>query len=162
MSTLTLFLALVLAVSAGHKFAFLHRLGQAAARLIGISEAMAIVAAFAAAGLEGTAAVALLLEPTRTGGAMAATALWCGYGALLLKRRGQTLDCGCDLSRRAKRIDAFSICRPFFLAGLALFVAAQPIPFLWTVDAPFAALAMLALWFASAELGALPLSARTR
>lgn len=162
MSALTLFLALVLAVSAGHKFASPQRMAQATARLTGMPEATATAAAFAAAGLEGLAALALLLEPTRTGGAIAATALWCGYGALLLGRRGQTLDCGCDLSQRAKRIGASAICRPFFLAGLALFALAAPVPFLWTVDAPFAAFALLALWFASAELGALPLNARTR
>lgn len=162
MGALTLFLSMVLVVSAGHKLASPQRMADAAARLAGLSTAMGPPLAFAAAGVEAVAALALLLSPTHTGGAMAACTLWCGYGALLFARRGQRLDCGCDLSVRAKPIGAFAIARPLFLAALALLVAFPPAALAWSIDAPFAALALLALWFAAAELGALPLQARTR
>lgn len=162
MAALTLFLALVLATSAGHKLAAPQRMADAAARLSGLPSATGQALAFAAAGFEAVAALALLLPFTHTGGAMAAGALWCGYGALLFMRRGQRLDCGCDLAGRSKPVDAFAIARPLFLAGLALLVAFQSATFVWAVDAPFAGLALLTLWFAAAELGALPFLARTR
>lgn len=162
MAAIVLFLALVLTVSAAHKFAEPRRMADAAAILSGLSRGFGPALSFAAAGIEGVAALALLLEPFRIGGAIAACALWSGYGILLLNRRGQTLDCGCDLARRTKRVDLFSTARPFLLAGLTMIVVAARAGFTWSLDTPFAALALLALWFATAEVGALFSVARNR
>ena len=74
-------------------------------------------------------------------------------------RRGQVLDCGCDFVRRERPVGWPAIFRPTVLAMLALTVAAAPQP-AFALDTPFAALALLALYFAASELAALPLSAR--
>lgn len=162
MQAVLLFLALLLALSAAHKLAAPQRMGEAAARLAGAPSSLGPALAFAAAGIEGTAALALLLEPTRLGGAVAAAVLWSGYGVLLFIRRGQTLDCGCDLARRSKRVGWQAIVRPLLLAALALCAVLPPFDLAWRIDTPFAALALLALWFAAAELGAISIPARSR
>lgn len=162
MTALSLFLALVLMVSAAHKLAAPQRMAEAAARLCGVSPALGTPLAFAAAALEAISSIAVLLEGTHLGGAMAAGTLWCGYGALLFARRGQRLDCGCDLAARTSPVGTIAIVRPFALAAMALLVALVPGSLSFTVETPFAALALLALWFAVAELSALPSHLRTR
>ncbi|MCJ2185089.1 hypothetical protein MTR62_20715, partial [Novosphingobium sp. 1949] len=115
-----------------------------------------------AAAVEALAAIALVLAPTHRGGAVAAIALWGLYTALLLVRRGQRLDCGCDLAARTRPVGAATIARPFALALLGAVALALRAPLDWALDTPFAALALLALWFAAGELSALPFQPRTR
>lgn len=155
MASLSLFLALLLAVSAGHKLVARERLGAVAARLVGLPLALGQPLLLAAAACELLAATALMVPMLHFAGALAAMAIWLGYGLALLRRRGEVLDCGCDLAAREKPVDGFAIVRPFVLVLLAGAAAYLPLE-AWTVDAPFAALALLALWFAAAELSVLP------
>lgn len=161
MASLTLFLALVLAVSGAHKVVGREALASVAARLCGAPESLGAVLLMGAAALEGLAAIALIIPQMSTLGGIVAAALWLVYCAALWRRRGEVLDCGCDLVRREKPVNALAIARPAVLAFLALGAAALPSgP--WMIDAPFAALALLALWFAASELSALPTFSRTR
>lgn len=161
MLALTLFLALLLAASVAHKAIERRRLAAASARLAGVSASLGPVLLLLAATVEGLSAVALILPDLRIGGAIAAAVLWSSYALALLRRRGETLDCGCDLVAREKPVDAIAILRPALLAGLALLAAVLPTT-PWTIDAPFAALALLALWFAAAEIVSLPNFARAK
>lgn len=154
MSALPLFLALVLAGSAIHKALSRDRLAAAAARLSGLYRQGQLVL-IAAGCLELVAAVALLVPALRPTGALIAIAVWLAYGAALLRLRGRTLDCGCDLVAREKPVDWPLIARPMVLALLAVVVAILP-PTDFALDAPFAAAAMLALYLAASELLAIP------
>lgn len=159
MPAITLFLALVLAASAAHKLMDRPRATLATVRLTGVPSPLGMALVLSAATYEGLAALALAMAPFRQEGAIAATALWTVYALALLRLRGQVLDCGCDFIPREKAVDAVAILRPALLALLALWVAtASADPF--SADAPFAALALLSLWFAASELAALP--SRTR
>jgi hypothetical protein len=157
MAPLTLFLALLLGLSAGHKLVARDSLAPVAARLVGVATPLGPVLLFAAAGIEALSALALLAAPMPIGGTMAAL-LWSAYALALWRRRARRFDCGCDFVRRERRVGTTAIARPVLLAGLALVQLA--VPFTWTPDAPFAALALLALWFAAAELSALPQAVR--
>lgn len=160
MAPLTLFLALLLAVSAGHKLVERARLAPVAARLTGAPAPLGPVLLLAAAAVEALAALSLLAAPAPIGGALAA-ALWTTYALALWRRRGERLDCGCDLVRRERPVGTGTSLRPATLAALALIQLAAPGP-VWTAEAPFAALALLALWFAASELSALPQFARNK
>ena len=155
MASLYLFLAMVLGASALHKAVDLQRLGTAAARLAGAAEPMGPLLLIAAGVTEMTAALCLLIEPLRLAGATVAMLLWALYALLLLRRRGQSLDCGCDLVAREREIGWVHIFRPLMLAILAVPVTLLPDP-VFTLDAPFAAAGFLALWFGAAELLAIP------
>jgi hypothetical protein len=159
MSGLWLFLAALLAVSAGHKLVARDRLSMVAARLAGAPSAIGPALLLAAASAEALAAVALMIAPLRAAGALAAAALWGFYAVALFARRGQVLDCGCDFVRREKPVTSVTAARPALLALFALAVAVTPDQ-AFAVDAPFAALAMLGLYFAASELAALPSFAR--
>lgn len=161
MQALALFLAALLAASALHKLLARERLTAVTARLAGVHLPTGLLLLIVAASVEALAALALAVPALRSGGALAAAALWLAYAAALWRRRGTVLDCGCDLVARDKPVDAFVIARPLLLAGLAGSVALAPPP-LWTIDAPFAALALLALWFAAGELHSIPRLERTR
>jgi uncharacterized membrane protein YphA (DoxX/SURF4 family) len=155
MAALTLFLAALLGASALHKLLARERLSAVTARLAGVALPTGALLLVLAATLEALAALALLVPVLTGGAALAAAALWLGYGAVLRRQHGQVLDCGCDLVARERPVDGFAIARPVLLAGLAFSVALAPASG-WTLDAPFAALALLGLWFAAAELHAIP------
>jgi uncharacterized membrane protein YphA (DoxX/SURF4 family) len=161
MQALALFLVALLAASALHKLLARDRLAAVTARLAGVALPTGALLLVLAATLEALAGLALLVPALRTGGALAAATLWLGYGLALWRRRGETLDCGCDLVAREKPVDALAIARPLLLAALAAGVALAPEP-VWTIDALFAAPALLALWFAAGELHSIPKMARTR
>lgn len=161
MAPLTLFLAALLGASALHKLLARERLSAVTARLAGATLPTGALLLALAATLEALAALALLFEPLRPGGALAAAALWLGYGFALWRQRGKVLDCGCDLSAREKPVDGIAVARPLLLAALAAGNALASAS-VWTLDAPFAALALLALWFAASELHLIPKPARTR
>jgi len=155
MAALALFLALVLALSAGHKLLERERLGAAAARLAGVDGAIGPVISLAAAAIEGAAALALVLPGLQPVGGVIAALLWSTYGLALWWRRGMSLDCGCTFAAREKPVDGPAVARAAALAGLALAVAAAPsAPF--SIVTPFAALALLALYLAFGELAAIP------
>ncbi len=158
---LTLFLAAVLGASALHKLLARERLVTVTARLTGAKLPSAALLLALAATLEALAALALLVPALRVGGAGAAAALWLSYGFALWRQRGAVLDCGCDLVARDKPVDILAIARPLLLAALAAASAFAPAA-VWTLDTPFAALALLALWFAAGELQAIPKLMRTR
>lgn len=151
MAALSLFLALVLAMAAGHKLLDRERLAASAAALTGAPDALGPVLALAAAAYEAAVALALLFPATRAAGAILAAVLWSVYGIALLRRLGSTLDCGCNFAARDKPVDRFSVIRAFGLAALAgavLFAPALPV----TILAPFAALGFLALYLALGEV----------
>jgi len=161
MSALTLFLAAVLALAAGHKLIARERLALITARLAHAPAGIGMPLLMGAAAVEGMAAIGLLIEPVRPLAAAGATLLWSVYAVALWRHLGKVMDCGCDLVAREKPVDLVAILRPAVLALFALAVAAMP-RFDWALDAPFAAFALLSLWFAAGELAALPRFARTR
>ncbi|MFN4135555.1 MAG: MauE/DoxX family redox-associated membrane protein [Novosphingobium sp.] len=151
------FLAALLAGSALHKALAHQRLAAAAARLSGLSR-QGLPLLIVAGCLELAASVMLLLPDLRTTGALIAALVWTGYASALLRQRGRTLDCGCDLVAREKPVDWPLIARSAVLALLALSVAALP-PFAFAapgIDAPFAAAGLLALYLGASELLAIP------
>lgn len=159
MAAITLFLALLLLVSAAHKLIERPRLALAAARLAGVDARQGLLLLAVSGALEGVAALALLIPQAHAAGVALAVLVWGAYGLALFRHRGQTLDCGCDLAAREKPVGVFVIVRPLVLAGLAGLTLLAPGAGLvggWTPDAPFAALALLALTFAGAELAGLP------
>lgn len=155
MASLALFLALVLVGAATHKAISRDRLAHAVERLLGLPAPSAVLVLVLAAVLEGLAALALLIPATQPAGAAGAAMIWTLYALALLRRRGAVLDCGCDFERRDKPVGGLTILRPAVLAVLALGCALVP-PGGWTIETPFAAAALLALWFAASELAALP------
>lgn len=161
MAALALFLALVLLGAAAHKAMQRDRLALAVARLLGLSAPIASLVLVLAAVLEALAALAIMIPQTAAGGLFAAALIWALYAAALLRRWGAVLDCGCDFAAREKPVGTITILRPAILAALAAGCALAP-PAVWTVEAPFAAAALFALWFAASELAALPASTRHR
>jgi len=160
MAALVLFCAALLAASALHKAASRERLAAATAKLVGAKLAgtgalggqlLLIVAGT----VELVAAACLLIAPLRIAGALIAAALWAGYAIALARHRGETLDCGCDLAARAKPVTWALVLRSAGLAVLAGGIALLPeAPF--TLDAPFAAAGLLALYIGASELLAIP------
>ena len=159
MTALALFLALVLIGAAAHKAVQRDRLVLAVARLVGLRVPTAMLVLAVAAVLEAVTALAICLPATMTAGLIGAALIWTAYALALLRRRGTVLDCGCDFVRREKPVGTAVIARPALLAALALVCALVPSAG-WTAETPFAAAALLALWFASSELAALPATAR--
>jgi cation transporter-like permease len=155
MATLAVFLALVLVLSASHKLVAPDRLGAATARLAGVGSATGQVLSFAAAAIEGAAALALVAPGLQAVGGALAALLWSAYGAALWRRRGLRLDCGCTFAAREKPVDGVAIARAVTLAGLAFGVATAPAAPM-SIETPFAALALLALYVAFGELAAIP------
>lgn len=155
MAALTLFLALLLGASALHKALDHRRLAIAAARLSSMTPQAGPMLLIVAGVAEGMAALCLLVPPLRLAGAGIAALLWLAYALLLLRRRGEALDCGCDLVARERLIGPSQIARPAMLLLLALSVALSPNA-AFTLDTPFAAIGFLALWFGAAELLAIP------
>ena len=160
MAALPLFMALLLAIAATHKLIERQRLATVTMRLAGVPAHFGMPLLLLAATGEALVAIALLVTDLRMGGALGAAAIWSVYALALLRHRGAVLDCGCDLVRREKPVGATAILRPALLALLALIVAALPAS-PWNAETPFAALALLALWFAAAELAAIPAYVRT-
>jgi hypothetical protein len=161
MAALGLFLALLLALSAGHKLVARAALAPVAARLAGAAPVLGLPLLLTAAATEALAAMALLVPGLAAVGALGAAGLWSLYAVALWRRRGQALDCGCDLVRRVRPVTPAMAARPLLLASAAVAVALLPAaPF--TLETPFAALALLALWLAAAELAALPSLAHRR
>lgn len=151
MAELTLFLALVLAVSAGHKLLARGRMAVAAARLSGLPGRFGPAVNLAAAALEASAALGLLLTEARAIGAALAALLWGAYAVMLMRRFGASLDCGCGFAARPEVIRWTAVGRALGLCGLAAAVAILPsAPFTWTT--PFAACGLLALYIALGEL----------
>lgn len=163
MTPLLLFLAGILASAALHKLLARQRLVAVTARLAGTGLVGGALLLTLAGLVEALAALAIVMPGLGEGGLVAAALLWLTYAAALWRHRGKVLDCGCDLVSREKPIDAVAIGRPWLLAALALvLVLAGPVALDWSPDAPFAALALLALWFAAGELHSLPKLSRTR
>ena len=151
------FLVLVLATAAGHKIAAQDRLAAATATLLGTGLPIGRVLGLTAAAIEVLAALALIFGTTRILGAVIAGALWFAYGSALFaaRRRGATLDCGCDFDAKIKPVDGFALWRAGALMVLAFIVAATP--FSQTgIETLFAALAMFSLYLGANELAALP------
>ncbi|MBJ7408789.1 MAG: hypothetical protein JHD15_00260 [Phenylobacterium sp.] len=155
MTTLAIFLALVLALSASHKLVARDRLAAATARLAGVNGATGQVLSFAAAAIEGAAALALVLPGLQVVGGAIAALLWSAYGLALWRRRGMRLDCGCTVAAREKPVDGLAVARAALLAGLALGVAMAPAGAM-SIETPFAGLALLVLYLAFGELAAIP------
>lgn len=151
MAALALFLALVLAVSAGQKLVERDRMAVAAGRLTGLSGAMGGVANIVAAVIEIMAALCLLVPPAQPLGGAIAGALWLAYGVTLAMRYGETLDCGCSFATREKPVGPFMLVRAFGLMALGFVVAlSAAAPF--ELVALFAAIAFMALYLAANEL----------
>ncbi len=155
MAGLTLFLALVLATSAGQKALAPDRLATATSRLTGMPVVTGQLLMVIAGGVESAAAMCLLVRSLTALGAILAAALWGGYAIALLRRHGEVLDCGCDLAARAKPVDAGQILRPVVLSGLALLIARLAPQFAGIEDI-FAALGLFVLYLAASELMSIP------
>ena len=155
MAAVILFCAALLAASALHKATARDRLAAAAAKLAGTGALGGQLLLIVAGTVEVVAATCLLIEPLRLAGALIAAALWAGYGLALARRHGQTLDCGCDLAARAKPVTSALVLRSAALAVLAGGVALLPTT-TFTLDAPFAAAGLLALYIGASELLAIP------
>lgn len=155
MATVSIFLALILLLSSGHKLAAPDRLGAAAARLAGAPSATGLLLSIGAAAFEGAAALALLFEEARVAGASLAAVLWAAYAVLLWQRRGQTLDCGCSFGSREKPVTISMVARAAGLAAIAMTVIFYPkAPF--EVESLFAGLGFFTLYVALDELLAVP------
>lgn len=153
---LAIFLALVLVSAAAHKLYARERLAFATSRLLRVNAALAVPAMLGAAALEGAAAIALVVPPTRMIGGLLAALLWGTYFLALAAAAGRgenLLDCGCSFGARSHGIDRFVLLRPMALAGLAAAAAALP----KSLDpvAPVAGLAFFAFYLAAAELAAI-------
>jgi hypothetical protein len=155
MAAVILFCAALLVASALHKATARDRLAAAAAKLAGTGALGGQLLLIVAGTVEVVAATCLLIEPLRLAGALIAAALWAGYGLALARRHGQTLDCGCDLAARAKPVTWALVLRSAALAVLAGGVALLPTT-TFTLDAPFAAAGLLALYIGASELLAIP------
>jgi hypothetical protein len=155
MAAVILFCAALLAASALHKATARDRLAAAAAKLAGTGALGGQLLLIVAGTVEVVASTCLLIEPLRLAGALIAAALWAGYGLALARRHGQTLDCGCDLAARAKPVTWALVLRSAALAVLAGGVALLPTT-TFTLDAPFAAAGLLALYIGASELLAIP------
>jgi hypothetical protein len=155
MAAVAIFLAIVLGMSAVHKFVAPERLGTAAAQLAGVPRVYGQMLSFSAAAIEGVAAVALLFQETRILGASLALGLWAGYAVLLWLRRGQSLDCGCSFGKREKPVGLSAIVRVACLAVLGMVSIMLPMEPV-TVASLFAGLGFTALYLALDELMAIP------
>lgn len=154
MMEISTFLALLLAGSALHKFMAHDRLALVAAKLAG-ARCHGLLLLIIAGTLELVAALCLMIAPLHQTGAVLAAVVWLAYAGTLLRRRGETLDCGCDLVAREKPVDWPLIARPAALAMLAFIVATLPVA-AFGVSTPFAAAGLLALYLAGSELLAIP------
>lgn len=161
---LAISLAMLLAFSGLHKLLAFERMRPIVARLTGTPVKRAGFVVLAMAATELCAAAALIVPVYRSLGSSVALLLWSGYGLALLRQRGASLDCGCELFARERPVDAFAICRPLFLAVMALVIqranAGSSAPM--TIDAPLAGLAFVSLWFAAAEIHSIPHSRSAR
>ncbi|WP_421846616.1 MauE/DoxX family redox-associated membrane protein [Novosphingobium sp.] len=155
MAALVLFCAALLAASALHKALSRERLTEASARLAGVGPVPAQLLLILAGTLELVAAACLLAAPVRVLGGVIAALVWGTYALALARRRGETLDCGCDLAARSKPVSTALVLRAAGLAVLAGIVALLPdAPF--SLDAPFAAAGLIALYLGASELLAIP------
>ena len=126
MAAVACFLALVLATAAAHKALQPARLSAAAARLAGVAPPSASLLLVLAGAIEAVAALCLLLPGTHVAGAAIAAAVWSAYALALWRRRGEVLDCGCDLTARPRPVSTGQVARAAVLAALAIAVAALP------------------------------------
>jgi hypothetical protein len=155
MAALYIFLAMLLGMSALQKGVDRQRLLSAAARLSGIPAPLGLLPLIVAGVAETIAALCLLIAPFRLVGAIIALVIWMIYAIALLRRYGQSLDCGCDLVARERVIGWSQIARPSVLAVLAGVTILAP-QTSFTLDTPFAAAGILALWLGASELLAIP------
>ena len=155
MRAIALFLALVLALSAAHKVQSPDRLATATGRLAGVTGPLATVLMVLAGGIEAVAALCLALPGATSAGGVIAAGLWAAYGFALWRRRGETLDCGCDLVARPHPVGLPQVLRPLVLAGLALVMGALPASDSLPIDV-LAAFGALALYLAALEILAIP------
>ena len=158
MRALALFLAMVLTLSALHKLRDGDRLRLATGRLAGVAGPLSTVLMVLAGAVEAVAALCLELPEAVPAGAAIAALLWLAYGFALWRRRGEVLDCGCDLQARPRAVDRAQIARPLVLAALAIAAAASPAT-LATLPLAFDAMAAcgaLALYFAALDIMAIP------
>lgn len=154
MAPLALFLAMLLVGSAAHKVLAPERLSAVAGRLTGFrSQGMTLLVL--AGALEAVAAICLIVPALRQIGTLFAMLVWIAYTLALVRRRGETLDCGCDLVIREKPVDWPVIGRPAMLAFVAAVVSTLPAAPI-ALDGPFAAAGLLALYLAASELLAIP------
>jgi hypothetical protein len=154
MMEISTFLALLLAGSALHKVVARDRLALVAAKLAG-AHGQGLLLLIVAGTIEFVAAICLMIAPLHQTGALLAAVVWFAYGGVLLRQRGKTLDCGCDLVAREKPVDWPLVARPAALATLALIVSTLPVP-VFGIETPFAAAGLLALYLAGSELLAIP------
>lgn len=159
MGALTLFLALVLLMSAGHKLVERDRMAIAAARLTGATQAIGLVISLGAAACEAMAALALLLAASLKVGGLLAALIWSAYGVALARRFGTTLDCGCSFASHERPVDVFAVARAFGLAALALSCFALPGGAI-SILSVFAAFGFLALYLALGEIASITIPNR--
>lgn len=156
-TSVALFLMLVLAMSSAQKFAARPRTSAATANLLRVDLPYGQLLGLAAAVVEALAAIALLVSVTRPLGASIAAALWAVYTLTLVaaKRRGIAFDCACSFGVQPKPVGTFALLRAFGLFAAAALVAWTPAG-AFGAEAVFASFGLLALYLAASELAALP------
>lgn len=123
-SVISVFLAFVLACGALNKLSQRDRLVASTSSLTGFPVSTSAFLNFAAAAIEGCAAVFLLIPDCGRVGALLAMTLWAVYSLLLWMRRGSEMDCGCTLN--AKPQDTLeALPHALALCSLAVLVAAS-------------------------------------
>jgi len=160
-------LALLALAAAAHKLIERERTRLAASALLGVSP---VIGDWAWTGAIAAEIIGGLLLASGVGAALGAGvlgALWIGYAAALAGAgmRGGLADCGCSFGRHSPK-PAFAVGRNIVLALSAAIVAAVHARFAPQVGvlpmAIPAALVFLVLYFAADQLGAKPLSIRSR
>jgi uncharacterized membrane protein YphA (DoxX/SURF4 family) len=119
------FLALLLLVSALHKWLGLERAAQAVGSLCRVRGSAARSVALVASVAEVSAGVLLILPAMREVGAALAALIFSGYLALLVRallEGRRDIDCGCTLGRVRRPLGAFEVARNGVLAALALLI----------------------------------------
>jgi uncharacterized membrane protein YphA (DoxX/SURF4 family) len=151
--TLACFAALILLTAAVHKLLHMERVSVSAARLAHLRPSTGPVLARLAAAIEVVAGATLLMPSLRNIGAILALAVWSSYALLLWNAaaHGRSFDCGCSLFSRNDR-STISPAFPTLLALVAVVIMTLPTGAGMSIEAPFAALALFSLSFASGEL----------
>lgn len=155
--TLACFAAMILLTAAVHKLLHMERVSASAARLAHVRQSAGPMLAGLAAATEVVAGATLLAAPLRAIGASLALGLWSTYAMLLWRAyaHGRSFDCGCSLFSRNDRA-AITPAFPTLLVVVAMAIMTLPSGEGMSIEAPFAALALFALCFASGELAQIP------
>ncbi len=167
--TARLVLAAVLAMAALAKLRALDEFVGVVHNYRVLPEPLVRLVAYALPALEAAIALALLLEPTRRAGAVAAAALLVIFAlamAVNLARGRVEIDCGCFAATLRQRISWALVGRNVVLIGLAALtmpaIVARPLTWLDAVTVGAASISAVLLYVAFTQLRSMALPPRPR